>query len=1622
MAKKTIKEELKGLFSGGKKPNLFYKGLNTDTDGHAIGNDQYVSAINARLTNTEQDSVTLQNIKSDNTGNLLSFVTNKLSFDQDFAATYPYGAISHNSFVGGSATVSFIKITCTHVGGSTSVAGIKLNRPSSPFYDLVYPNAHQAKHKDLVSHILYEISEGLADTTSGFNANIKTTINPGIFPGDTGSLNFQSLTSSSLGGSTTLQFSTTATETYANATFSNSASNSFSSEQVANTVEPLAAENFGDFVAVVGSTKSVATSGTRFSDQVVKLFFNQDGSISRTELVVETDFGYRPSNSDYGYQPIKLIKVDENNKYRRLYFTDGIQPVKTVNLEASASFYSGFESLDDFNLFSKSSLLPVEITSVNNSGNVNCGTWSYCYKLVSGNGSGSVISPISNPIPLFPTSLDSTYSNTVGADVGDNSNKSVSIKIPGVDTSYAKIQLIGIHYLDNLGSAAFYLLKEEKIAGSEAEITLIHNGNETTTPITAFETLVDANTWDVAQDIAVKDNRLFASNLTNSSFNIPNGSSLFRVKQYKHTGAASRTADTFDGVPNDGGAFAQHAGLNNPDLNDPLLYIYDYDNAAKYRYAEGPDTTSIPYYGASTPSFFTADTGIQVTFKQKQFTLDDRVSARDGGDLNNIGEMSGIVDWWSGNNEKVNDDYFITAPFYGPEAKDGEAGYFDNYQNPVFSQKYTGYMRGEVYRFAIQFYDKQGNNTFSYPIGDIRMPEVMSDYRYNTNPGNPDAGTHIAGGFTSDGGVIPPAQFGLCSDEGKGQVLYPHFVVKLSETIRNQISGFNIVRAEINDGDETVRLAGILNHTVRHVNNVDQKECKNRFGLHTAQLFDPDLVNEADKFGSTAGTAVKHEMYTIDSPDITLGKKSFNASGSKLMVVGQLKPYRFKDSTHPNDNNTQYEIKQGTDSVVNYGKASMATPTSGNWHFNASVYPTVTVTPNAEYLHEQSHFSKYYSDSKNIILNNSSLAEGTAATKYLHSIHYSQNVAPREVVSPTLLVDVASDNDGFVNSGIQFKSTSNTWSHTPANQTATQLRMGNGSSKTNLFWGNTCHFVNLISGAFINGASLSKKSHTGASGNAQNFRSVGHANQEYFITSKLYVKILRHNNIGRYGGTSKTVFEKQRWINTGTSLHGSNVLPGNNDVPVFGGDTYVNYHSVNKKFDGGSAGAYTDAAVKAVQGIIFPVESKVNVDMRRGRYFGKDRPHLNLEDELLYSKSYSSENNIKSFPSKDSSVPDVDRLPQTIAVSNIKIAGQTSDSFARFDANETYDLDANYGAINNLTVFRNDLFALQNKGVAKLDVNTKALIKDELGQQITIASGTGQVISDDSYVSTTYGSQNRMNALSTEKSIYWVDHDNSTLCRLGAAGNNVVAQDLLLAKSCKNLLNNFRKYNLNNNPLRKIASSLDLNKEGGIHIYNDVSHGEIGFSINYAVAGSSVTVITKHIVFSEILDTFITERQHYVGMSFSNQGRLYYNGAFNTAAFSFTNRARIYTCNREATGSNSVGTYVGSSNPLFSVGFINNEDVSSIKVFDKLVASYDGTSSTGVFTKFTFTTNHQSVTLTNPGSFVKTIVSKDIFPIISNSTSGRVKGNYLKVIAESTTTSKDINIWSYVTHYRKTLI
>ena len=138
-------------------------------------------------------------------------------------------------------------------------------------------------------------------------------------------------------------------------------------------------------------------------------------------------------------------------------------------------------------------------------------------------------------------------------------------------------------------------------------------------------------------------------------------------------------------------------------------------------------------FGASTSGYNESNAnGVYVTFKLHPFKLDS-------------------TEYWNSiapNDDasfpqNTNDDGYCIPPFYGPLAKNGDDGYFNNYKNPIFANKYVGYMRDEIYRFGIQLFDKDGNQTFTYPIGDIRFPPIESDYRViGTTPGDytPTAG------------------------------------------------------------------------------------------------------------------------------------------------------------------------------------------------------------------------------------------------------------------------------------------------------------------------------------------------------------------------------------------------------------------------------------------------------------------------------------------------------------------------------------------------------------------------------------------------------------------------------------------------------------------------------------------------------------------------------------------------------------------------------------------------------------------------------------------------------------------------------------------------------------------
>ena len=1567
---KSLKEQLASLV-GTKKPNVFYKGLNTDVDEHLIGSDQYVDAVNVRINNKDGDFGTLQNLRSTHSAG--NFNLTGWSFAPTTVANKKWwfqNGISEGD--GGAADLTQIRFEFSQSTGA-SIINVDIDCTSSAFD---WGNVeHKSDANDYTnSDLIYHCFEILRNDTT-FTAAMTVTLSPPIAKGEYPALYFFPVDQTKLAGTLVLKStyestSYTITEnanTYSETSYTSGSDGTFS-------LYPVGLVSFRDYIAAI----CWKATGTPNVNAVIKINTNSQGLISGVQPVVINDFGIASKTVS-----LKIEKIEENENFNRLYWTDGTNPVKTVNLDANAGFYTSFTEAADFNLFSKSPLQPITITNIRDTGNVNCGSWSYCYRLVTSDGKLSVFSPISNPVPLLASPKSQDYHTSVGGSIDSSSGKAVHLQITGVSEVYQKIQLIGIQYIDEDGGAAYFIIKEENISGDTVD--LVHSGGETTTVITAEEVLTTKNTWDICQDLAVKDNRLLAANLKNNAREIITDFSAFRVKSYKHTVAAAN----FITEPSSG-EYQTYTGLNNPNLFDDILYKELATDTSHYRYAQAPgdnsgDTwSSKMVFGASTPNYHTDGdrNGVYVSFKLKRFELDKR-------------EM-----WDNPGGISSTNDGHQRAPYFGPYQHmfNEPGGGWNNYKNPKFAKKYVGYMRDEIYRFGIQFFDKDGNQTFTYPIGDVRFPPIESDMRYIGVVGN-KYDFDAADGTTNS--LTAPDKYILCDSNGNGWVLYPEFRIKLHEDVRKNISGFNIVRAERTDADKRVLLTGILNQTLFYKDDADNHGMKNKVGLDKVAIF-------SQRTGETAlGSAGDSEMYTLDAPDAMFGAYVYESTGShKLRIASKFLCKSYPQTSKPGGGPSSSSEKSltfdedggGTNNVtIMRGHGS-----DDDTFYAAPIYPDYTTEPDLGDVRKHCWYAKYYcQDGVTDLLNPANIGHQQK------TILYGQNIAAGGAIDNTNYS--AAHNQDFINSCLMYDN---------SNQ-LTNIETSSGyilKSSGNQLNGNNTVFLCMTDGDYF----------TLNSGVASGFGDDPVEGQTY-DASKPYGKIINPvtSNSGIYGGDSISAFENTRWISTGAYVSIddiSSTAGGETIVPVFGGDTYLNMFSLSKfhKEEYSNGEDYI-----STQGLVFPVESSINIDMRHGDFFGKNKANVQKEDEYLYNFTYSAQNNTKSFPSKDSNIKLVTDFKNVIAVSNVKIAGQQEDAFSKFDASEAFEVNANYGGIKNLITFKDVLYAIQEKATSIVSMNTRALIQSEDGSSIAIQSalGTGTVIERNDYISTRHGSQHRMNAYSTDFGLYWWDGYNSTICSV-QANNTKMAVDLLAIKMCSNFFPGtintipaIRGQQFNDNPLDVTVGS---GNEGGINIAYNEYLNELLFSFTYNDGGMKVISIA----YDEALGIFTSKRTYANILPVTHRGYLYSLGFENstTISDSHVNRKTIYI--HDHPSASNYNTFYGQAGDSPYIEFVNNEDISTLKVFDKIAISCSDVGDTGIFSTFAYETNNDvSATLDLTATDIDRIgVGKQIVPV--HKTSGRFKGNYLKVKMTQTVnpTSVAFNLFSVITHYRKNII
>jgi hypothetical protein len=1543
---KTVRQQLADLVSG-KKPNVFYKGLSADTDEHLIGNDVYTSAMNVRINNKQSNLGTVQNISQHV---VLSAATFK------GVLVKPSVILKDDKFFGNNGDADGLNLLNIIVGfpGTNSIETQTISFSETALFgsSLVHSsNADDYTDAQVIQHIFETLLNtptftDVCSVSLFFQGNVKGLL---FIP-----KNQDEIISSVVMNSDFEEIGAVCSTAQINYTAENPL-----------TFSLLSLDSFENGMYGIGFADASIQA-------VIKFNVHPNGLLISKDIVISANFGIESETSN-----LITAKSEENENFNRIYWTDGVNPIKVINVSASPEEYQTFDEVTDFNLFSKSPLIPMSVLSVNDGGSINCGAWSYMYRLKTSDGKASSYSPITNPIPIYKSSKLNQYHLILGGLLSDNSGKTVTLEIQNVSDVYDTVELIGIQYLDDSGSAAFFKLKEEAIDGTTISIT--HTGNENTTVVTAAEILTKQNTWDVAQTIAVKDNRLFAANLKNPTSDIVSDINTFRVKSYKHTTGATG----FNFAPAAGGQYATYSNtFVNPNLYDDGLYKQASSDTALFRYAEGNEDTTDLNFGASSDGFHddNVKNGVYVTFKVKKFSLNN------------------ITYWheFEGNNGNAVDGYCV-PPFY-KVFPTGEDNSFNNYKNSVFANKFVGYMRDEIYRFGIQFYDKKGNQTFTYPIGDIRFPEIESDLRFvSTIEGNYGVSNLL------DGQALPN-KYILMDEQGNGYILYPHFKIKLSQSIRDNISGFNIVRAERNDNDKRVVCAGMLHQCLQYAQHSENKGLSDRVGLDKINIFTQDDSETSGDFNFLLSDNVP--IYTLDTPEVLFNKLSYSLSGTQHLKICNTylcKTYTSEDKPTNLGGVIQVNTDAGED--VSWFRDSSNT----NLFYAAPFLPSFETEPDPIDLRQNSVFSLYYcsDDTSSPFFNFANIA----AQKKV--IMYGQNVGTDEVVDASLLT-----HDKDFRNCTESYSSSNEYNFI---DTDGGLIKNNDSKRLN---GNKTLMINI------------KDTEEFKFSSSVLFQGLPRIKNENYFAAKPYVKIIKEltNESGQYGGNSDSVFVNQRWISTGCGLYGSEITNGIMNLDVFGGDTYINILSINKfhypQYN-------SDSTKRNGQGVVFPVESTVNVDMRQGSFFGTNNSHLQIQDEYKLTPAYNAQNSIKSFPAKDPKIKSVQNLKNVIAASNIKINGTRSDAFSAFDANENFELNGNYGSINNLKVFRDSMYAFQQKAISVVSINTRALIQSEQGSNIAIQSavGTGTVIERNDYISTKFGSQHRMNGYVTDLGMYWVDVNNSTICSVSIKNPNYVF-DLLEKTNNTSLYSDITHDTVNDNPLDARFSST----AGGISISFNPYYNELIFSISY-LTENDTSIKYLSLAYDEDGEIFTSKRSYSSYVSCIHNNLLFSTGYehLTTGTMLDDKRSDIFYedvdtdeggNSGEQFGEGKYNLFYGNDNSVKPhIEFVCNEEVGSLKTFDKVTLLTQQNVLNGIFTKFVYKTNIDTLeeTFITQG-FAKTLGGKHIVPITTNETGDvatkRFKGNYIKIKIEqvSNAVEQKFDLFSATTYYRKQIV
>lgn len=1013
--------------------------------------------------------------------------------------------------------------------------------------------------------------------------------------------------------------------------------------------------------------------------------------------------------------PIKAIGRYESEAIQRIYFTDNKNPVRSLNIKDPNIKNLTVDKLD---LNPPVNFGSPRIVKVETVGNLPAGMYQYAYRLKSEGGKTTRFSPLSNFVHIVKGSAyweyepdpeaQTEYSST---EPGEETNKSVEIKITNLDIEYDVIEVAAVHKTNENSIDSGYIIETTEINSSTLFFT--HKDN-TGAALLPEEITAISNTPSKVKTLATKDNRLFLGNIGYSIFDLEFNARAYRFKRPDGVLYPRLSLSDTSGVANEGTTYVDF------DF-DPI----NQDNFSKYTLEENLNAIN-PYNleiinPIGNDAYKFQKNGITLGGEGPNIVYRFIKKRIDGNTLRSIPDSAPFVK--AGFKNSANDNATIDP--YNAGGVNGD------YKSAITANEMVGYRRNEIYRFGVVLYDLQGNPGFVNWIGDIKFPDYKdydheewnsglrnftigqaygmgSGANYHFNNGEVDAYANMGNNDPSvfDGSVsqLKTSEVAAYTDTaGDLFALGIQFQINIPEEIQDKISGYKVVRVERTERDKTIVGSGILNYMHSGIDTSDDDKTLVSFGWSPNEKQIGGL-SEAQQYNNGYGTPLGYNggdttaydkilpyVFSIDSPDWAFEGYPSLSDEMYVSVDGSLigdKKYGFL----------------GSNEIASAGvfTSHILSKTSDTLEYN---FP-LTFASKLERAEESQV-----------------IAEINDELGVFNRVYHTNSAAPAwaSVGEETLLCAIPDQIPDF------------------------EPGAGNHDLDRGIRWD---YFLDGYR-AFGGRGKLLATVRRNLKGNQYGGNTQTSRTFNKYISAGPFISM-----------------DNSEYIDSNFNTH--EVWGGDTYVVMY------DIEKMRRKtsLDSGST-TLTSATIRPESvSFAFPVESSVNTALRSGWHFANKEDWSDDSSTQLNTFDlngvYSSENKTQIFIPKPLNFTEVSSYDNRVLYSDAKINNATQDSWTNFKTENYKDLDGNKGAISSLVLFKDNLYFLQETGFGGLSISPTSAVIDQSGTSIVL--GTGDVIQDFEYISNTVGNTNNKSVVSTEKGIYWVDSNLKKIYAFRANG------------------------------------------------------------------------------------------------------------------------------------------------------------------------------------------------------------------------------------------------------------